>query len=154
MPDPSAEPPGTRSAATLPPGILAALLNTLNGTSFMTSVNSVNSILTRKSGLSEPYFAIAISCVMTGNGFGNSVFMVLAKIWRIMFSKRSRISCSPTKDISQSIWVNSALAIRSQILIAEAFRNLVITVESGNHQQLLEQLGRLRQREKFSRIDP
>ena len=46
------------------------------------------------------------------------------------------------------------LAIRSQILITETLRNLVITVESGNHQQLLEQLGRLRQREKFSRIDP
>ena len=46
----------------------------------MTSVNSVNSIFTRKSGLSEPYFDIAISYVMTGKGFGNCVPSVVAKI--------------------------------------------------------------------------
>ena len=45
------------------------------------------------------------------------------------------------------------LAIRPQILITETFRDLVITIEPGDHQQLLEKLWRLRQCEKFPRID-
>ena len=45
------------------------------------------------------------------------------------------------------------LAVCTQIFVAETFRDLVITVETGNHQQLFEQLWRLRQSEKFTRID-
>ena len=45
------------------------------------------------------------------------------------------------------------LAIRSQIFVTKTFRNLVITIETCDHQQLFEQLRRLRQCEKFSRID-
>src|SRR5699024_2467402 len=38
------------------------------------------------------------------------------------------------------------LAVGSQILVAEAARDLVIAVQAGHHQELLEQLRRLRQR--------
>ena len=38
------------------------------------------------------------------------------------------------------------LAIGAQVLVAEAARDLVIALEAGDHQQLLEQLRRLRQR--------
>ena len=47
-------PPGTHSAATRPPGRSAAARNTLKSTLRMTSVSSVSSSLTRRSGLSEP----------------------------------------------------------------------------------------------------
>ena len=38
------------------------------------------------------------------------------------------------------------LAVRAQVLVAEAARDLVVALEAGDHQQLLEQLRRLRQR--------
>ena len=45
-----------------------------------------------------------------------------------------------------SIWVNSGLAIGPQVLVAKAFHDLVIAVEARDHEQLLEELRRLRQR--------
>jgi len=44
------------------------------------------------------------------------------------------------------------LAVGAQIFVAEAFGNLVVAVEVGHHQQLFEQLRRLRQREEFAGI--
>ena len=41
------------------------------------------------------------------------------------------------------------LAISAQVLIAETSSDLVVTVETRDHQQLLEELGRLRQRKEF-----
>ena len=58
MPVPSFAPPGTRSAATRPFGRSAAARKTLKSTVFISSVRSVSSSETRRSGLSEPYFAI------------------------------------------------------------------------------------------------
>src|SRR5690606_271346 len=46
------------------------------------------------------------------------------------------------------------LAVRTQVLVAEALGDLVVTVETGDHQHLLEELRRLRQREEFPGIDP
>ena len=44
------------------------------------------------------------------------------------------------------------LAVGTQIFVAEAFGDLVITVETGHHQQLFKQLRRLRQGEKLARV--
>ena len=44
------------------------------------------------------------------------------------------------------------LAVGAQVFVAEAFGDLVVAVETGHHQQLFEQLRRLRQREKFARM--
>lgn len=44
------------------------------------------------------------------------------------------------------------LPVGTQVLIAEAAGDLVVPVEAGNHQQLLEQLRGLRQREKLTGI--
>src|SRR3546814_18982578 len=38
------------------------------------------------------------------------------------------------------------LAVRAQGLVAGAYRDLIIAIEAGHHQDLLEQLRRLRQR--------
>ncbi|MCY1211110.1 hypothetical protein D9M72_228170 [compost metagenome] len=40
------------------------------------------------------------------------------------------------------------LAVGAQVFVAEALHDLVVAVVAGHHQQLLEQLGRLRQREE------
>ena len=42
------------------------------------------------------------------------------------------------------------LAVGAQVLVAEALRDLVVAVEAGDHQQLLEELRRLRQREEHA----
>ncbi len=42
------------------------------------------------------------------------------------------------------------LAVGAQVFVAEALGDLVVAVEAGHHQQLLEQLRRLRQREKHA----
>ena len=42
------------------------------------------------------------------------------------------------------------LAVGAQVLVAEAFDDLVVAVEARHHQQLLEQLRRLRQGEKMA----
>ncbi len=43
-------------------------------------------------------------------------------------------------------------AVGAGVLVAEARRNLKVPVEAGNHQQLLEDLRRLRQRVEFTRV--
>lgn len=69
-----------------------------------------------------------------------------------------------TKDISQSIWVNSGclsalssssrkhLAIYGILVHYLKIEYLEISVKSGNHKNLLESLGRLRQGIKSSRV--
>ena len=44
------------------------------------------------------------------------------------------------------------LAVGAQVFVAEAFGDLVVAVETGHHQKLLEELRRLRQGEKFARV--
>ena len=44
------------------------------------------------------------------------------------------------------------LAIRAQVFVAETLHDLVVAVEAGDHQQLLEKLRRLRKREKVTRM--
>ena len=45
-----------------------------------------------------------------------------------------------------SSWVNSGCAVGAEVLVTEAARDLVVALEAADHQQLLEQLRRLRQR--------
>ncbi len=44
------------------------------------------------------------------------------------------------------------LTVSTQVFVAEAFGDLVVTVEASHHQQLLEQLRRLRQGEEAARV--
>ena len=46
------------------------------------------------------------------------------------------------------------LPVAPQVLITEAFSNLVVLVDPGRHQQLLKQLWRLRQSVEAARVDP
>jgi hypothetical protein len=60
-------------------------------------------------------------------------------------------SSSPTKDISSIDLGELGLAVGAQVLVAEAAHDLVVAVEAGNHQQLFEQLRRLRQGVELAR---
>ena len=44
------------------------------------------------------------------------------------------------------------LAVGAQVLVAETARDLIVSIQSRHHQQLLEELRRLRQREELSRM--
>ncbi|MCY1228614.1 hypothetical protein D9M72_409390 [compost metagenome] len=79
----------------------------MKSTSFITSVSSVNSSLTRRSGLSEPKRAMASRNSITGKVASRSTSMAFLNTVRIMSSNRSRISCSVRNEVSQSICVNS-----------------------------------------------
>jgi hypothetical protein len=57
------------------------------------------------------------------------------------------------KDISRSICVNSGCR-SALVFVAEALHDLVVALESGHHQDLLEKLRRLREREEHSGIHP
>ncbi len=46
------------------------------------------------------------------------------------------------------------LAVGAQVLVAETAHDLVVAVEAADHQQLLEDLRRLRQREELARVRP
>src|SRR5207253_371774 len=46
------------------------------------------------------------------------------------------------------------LAVGPQVLVSKAARDLVVTLESGDHQELLEELGRLRQRVETTALRP
>ncbi len=44
------------------------------------------------------------------------------------------------------------LAVGAQVFVAKATRDLVVLIQAGDHANLFEDLGRLRQREEFSRL--
>ena len=46
------------------------------------------------------------------------------------------------------------LAVRPEVLVAETFYDLEVTVETGDHQQLLEELGRLWQGLELALVHP
>ena len=46
------------------------------------------------------------------------------------------------------------LAVGAQVLVAEGAGDLVVALEAGDHEQLLEQLGRLRQGVELARLQP
>ena len=46
------------------------------------------------------------------------------------------------------------LPVRPQVLVAEAAGDLEVAIEAGDHQQLLQQLRRLRQRVELARLEP
>ena len=80
--------------------------NTRNVVSEKNSVQSVSSLPKRRSGLSEPYFAMASAYVMRGNGVGRSTPIVFHTALAIDSPSSMTSSCS-TKLISMSSCVNS-----------------------------------------------
>ena len=68
----------------------------------------------------------------------------------IMRWNMSRSLCSSRNEVSMSICVNPGWRSARRSSSRKHFGDLVVAVEAGHHQQLLEQLGRLRQREELA----
>ena len=62
------------------------------------------------------------------------------------------ISATVRNEVSMSIWVNSGWRSARRSSSRKQLGDLVVAVEAGDHQQLLEQLRRLRQREELARV--
>src|SRR5580692_8808336 len=107
----SCHPSSSRRDCAAPPGMTTAptygAWNTRNSVPATYSVRSASSQPNRRSGLSEPYRAIASAYVILGSGLGTS-YPASSDHSRATTSSATVItSCLVTNDISMSIWVNS-----------------------------------------------
>ena len=89
---------------------------------------------------------------MRGNGFASSMPMTSLNTERIIAS----ISAGDLRHAQERGFDvdlgELGLAVGAQVLVAEALGDLVVAVEAGDHQQLLEQLRGLRQRVELPRV--
>jgi hypothetical protein len=99
----------------------------------------------RKSGLSTPNRSIASCHVMRGMTSGRSPTVASAASSTASLMASSTSSWS-TKLISASSCMNSYWPVGAQVFVAQASRDLVIAIDASDHQQLFEELRRLRQR--------
>ncbi len=133
--------------------MFAAAENTLKSTSFITSVSSVNCSFTRRSGLSEPYRRIASEYGIVGNCSGSSTpITVVEHVPHHLLEDRADLDLRQERGLAVDLR-ELGLAVGAQVLVAEALGDLVVAVEPRDHQQLLEQLRRLRQREELAGVD-
>ena len=87
---------------------------------------------------------------MRGNGFGNSTPSTDLNVSRSSSSMSAEdvfLAHEARLDIELR---ELGLAVRAQILVAEALDDLIVAIEAGHHQQLLHELRRLRQREEVA----
>jgi hypothetical protein len=107
--------------------------------------------------LSEPYFRIAVFVIEVGQPF-DAVFCsgeIREFLEHSLLSRASwwrRRSCSVTNAHLHVELVELGESVGAAILVAETGRDLEISIEAADHQELLELLRRLRQRVKFSGV--
>ena len=105
----------------------------------------------RRSGLSDPYFAIASAYDMRGNG----VVIVAADHGEDLAHQRLDDAEDRLRPRERHLDVDLrelGLPIGAQVLVAEALADLHVAVHARDHQDLLEELRRLRQREELARV--
>ena len=117
------------------------------------ALTSVSSRPKRRSGLSEPKRPIASANVRRGNGSGSSTP-------RHVFH---RCAYRPSIDVEHVLLAHErhlevdlrvlGLAVGAQVLVAQAARELEVAVEARDHQDLLVDLRRLRQRVALAAVD-
>jgi hypothetical protein len=82
---------------------------------------------------------------MRGKGSGNSTSSTLfEQLADHLLHQAGQLGLVHERDLDVELG-ELGLAVGAQVLVAEAARDLVVAVEAGHHQQLLEQLRRLRQ---------
>ncbi len=126
------------------PLIDAAEANALNSVPAKASVSSTSSMPKRRSGLSTPKRSIA-SCqvirsivrwTLPGRRLGGSEHGLRDRRQHVVLAGEAHLGV----ELHELV-----LAVGAQILVAETSSDLVVAVDAGDHQQLLEQLRRLRQ---------
>jgi hypothetical protein len=86
---------------------------------------------------------------MRGNAGRSTPIALVEDVLRIMLLEhRADLVLAQERGLDVDLR-ELGLAVGAQVLVAEALGDLVVAVEAGHHQQLLEQLGRLRQREEL-----
>ena len=144
-----ARPSARAIAATRPSFVLAGVLNTLKSTSRTASVRSVNSSFTRRSGLSEPKRRMASEYSMTGNfSASDDADRFLEHVTDHRFEQIADFLFRQERGFAVDLR-EFRLTVGAQVFVAEALDDLVVAIEVRDHQHLLEQLRRLRQREEL-----
>jgi hypothetical protein len=107
----------------------------------------VNLSVTRRSGLSEPYG----TWLRVGHARELAqldVHHVAEHFLRHVFGDVHDLVLVQERGLDIDLG-EFRLAVGAQVFVAEALGDLVVAVEAGHHQQLLEQLRRLRQRKEL-----
>ena len=144
--------PGTTNPRTSPPDS-SAFRNTANGVSANGADRSPISMPHRRSGLSDPYFAIASAYGSRRNGCGTSRPIKRSIRRSISGSSVAEHQLLGREGDLEVDLRELGLAVGAQILVAEALDDLEVAVHAGDHQDLLEDLRRLRQRVELGRMD-
>src|SRR3712207_9041615 len=71
-----------------------------------------------------------------------------------MIRRPPRSTLFPYTTLFRSELRELGLPVGAQVLVAEAAGDLVVALEAGHHQQLLEELRRLGQRVELARAEP
>ena len=131
--------PGTRM-----PLIASAPANALNSVAAKTSVSSTSSRPKRRSGLSTPKRFIASCHVIRSIGCGPLPRRRLGGGEHGLADGVEHVVLADEAHLHVHLH-ELVLAVGTQVLVAQAAGHLVVAVDAGHHQQLLEQLRRLRQ---------
>ena len=141
-----------RNATTLPSVISVAALNTLNSTSRIRSVTSVSC-----SATAQVRLVGAVSAHRVGIRHHRERLRQLDAQHLVehgadhVFHHRADLGLVEERRLDVDLR-ELGLAVGAQVLVAEALDDLVVAVEARDHQQLLEELRRLRQREELARM--
>ena len=140
--------PGALSAATRAAGSLAGPAKTLNSVSATRSPTSTSSRELRRSGRSVPKRAIALFASHAGKGIRQrDAEHAVEDVAHQRFHEPG--DGAGVEEGGLDIELGELrLAVRAQVLVAEAANDLVVALEARHHQELLEDLGRLRQCEE------
>ena len=139
-----------RRPRTVPPSA-TIFLNTPNDDSRNSSRTSWIGMPQRRSGLSEPYLAMASGYGIRGNG----VVDLRADHGEDLAHQRLDDVEDRLRPRERHLHVDLRelrLPVGAQVLVAEALADLHVAVEARHHQDLLEELRRLRQREELAGV--
>ena len=87
---------------------------------------------------------------MRGSGVSNFVTRLVHDLAHDVFHHREHVFDADERHLDVDLG-ELGLAVGAQVLVAEAARDLVVALDAGDHQQLLEELRRLRQRVELAR---
>ena len=122
----------------------------LNSVAANTAVSSTSSNPKRRSGLSVPNRSMASCQVIRRDRAGPLADDRLGGVEHGLGDEREHLVLGHEAGLGVELH-ELVLAVGPQVLVPQAAGDLVVAVDAAHHQQLLEQLGRLRQRVEAAR---